>query len=863
MNEGTAHTSGSLEVRKGPSSLAVFFVKLLGALVLVVAGLRFPGTSVSGVGVVAAFVVLAATANATPFASTRLPGAVAGLGVASAILIVASNLPAPSGTVFATLVFAVPLADVIVVAASRLRNRRPLLAPENDHLLHRLERAGLGPVRAAVFLVCLELVMAVLGVLCVRGTVPSGVSLLVGLALIVSVVLAAGQVRMYERVNERVNESDQSGFHPAIVWSAVALLIAVVALGVPAVIATFRARGPALAGERAADAALVAARQGHIGQASADFSVARAQFLRARSDLHAPLSSAGLAYPLLGPNFRAIRTLASVGADLAGQGHNLALTTDRFRYRVRGGTVPVAQLASTAPKFRAALKTIDAAESRLHNLDTPYLLAPVKAATTGLLNRLVPAKSSVQRGIGIAQNVPAMLGLNGERRYFLAFQTDAESRATGGLIGLNGVLVAENGHLKLTGLENTGLLNKGGSPTRTLSAPADYIARYGRFDPAYNWQMVNLSPNFPTVGQVIANLYPQSGGTPVDGVVAMDPQGLSCLLKLVGPVSVSGWPVPIDAANVSAITQNQAYIANFGSSTARQAFLENLVKTVFNKLTSLSLPDPNTLVSALAPAVRGGHILVYSTSPAREAYLATLGMTGAIPPVVSDALEITTQNASANKIDYYLHRTVRYDVHLSPARANNSSKGSSPNGSSPNGSSANGSPANGSHGLARVNARVSVSLQNTAPKTGLPPVVIGPSGPGFAPGENRTFFTLYTPLQFTNATLNGVPTALASQRELGRNADSTFINVQADSTATLSVGLVGTVRLVNGGWYELNLPSQPVINPDKVSVDLSVARGWRIGGLRGAVRSGAGGAIANFTMTSPRTVWVQVVRSSN
>jgi hypothetical protein len=74
---------------------------------------------------------------------------------------------------------------------------------------------------------------------------------------------------------------------------------------------------------------------------------------------------------------------------------------------------------------------------------------------------------------GIAVNLPALLGLDWPRRYRWAFQTGAEARATGGLIGLNGVLVADQGHLQLSGLEDSVLLNSGGVLVRVLHAPPD------------------------------------------------------------------------------------------------------------------------------------------------------------------------------------------------------------------------------------------------------------------------------------------------------------------------------------------------------------------------------------------------------
>ena len=51
------------------------------------------------------------------------------------------------------------------------------------------------------------------------------------------------------------------------------------------------------------------------------------------------------------------------------------------------------------------------------------------------------------------------------------------------------------------------------------------------FDLPATWQQVNVSPNFPVTAQVIQQLYPQSGGDDVDGVIAIDPFGLASISK--------------------------------------------------------------------------------------------------------------------------------------------------------------------------------------------------------------------------------------------------------------------------------------------------------------------------------------------
>ena len=75
-----------------------------------------------------------------------------------------------------------------------------------------------------------------------------------------------------------------------------------------------------------------------------------------------------------------------------------------------------------------------------------------------------------------------------------------------------------------------------------------------------------------------------------------------------------------------------------------------------------------------------------------------------------------------------------------------------------------------------------------------------------------------------------------------------------------SATLSGTVRLVAGGWYELDLPSQPLINPDHVGVVVTVAPRWQVTGVRGATHLGSDRAEARLVTASQHAVWVRVGR---
>jgi hypothetical protein len=545
--------------------------------------------------------------------------------------------------------------------------------------------------------------------------------------------------------------------------------------------------------------------------------------------------SAGLAYPVLSTNLDAARTLVSSGLAMAKTGSELVAEDQGYPRWIHGGTVDVQALAQAAPGLRQAAAVADRSNRTVAGLSRAYLVPTVASATNQLQRALGKARAELDAGAEAATYLPPLLGVDGPRRYFLAMQNPTESRGTGGLIGDWAVVAANDGHIQLQDFQPLGRLNTGGNSHRTLKAPATYLAQYQRFDPAQDWQNVNMSPDFPTVGAVISDLFPQSGGSPVDGVIAVDPAGLQALLTLTGPINVTGWPVPITAANVQHVTLFDAYL-RYTDEAQRSSFLGDVAHAAFSAFTGLQVGDPARLLAVLGPAAQGRHIQVYSSRVAEEAYLDEAGLAGALPSVRSDSVALTTQNLAANKIDYYLHRAMSYRVTLTPA----------------------GNPGGGLPSRTAADATYGLRLDNTAPASGLPPSIIGPYEPGFRAGEESTYLSIYSPLSFVSASLDGTPTTLSSAAGAKSNAYSAFINLQSGQRANLDVNLSGSVTMLPGGWYELDLPHQPVVNPDQVSVTVTLAPGWKVKAARGATVTDPQTISAKLTQSADRAVWVQI-----
>jgi hypothetical protein len=225
----------------------------------------------------------------------------------------------------------------------------------------------------------------------------------------------------------------------------------------------------------------------------------------------------------------------------------------------------------------------------------------------------------------------------------------------------------------------------------------------------------------------------------------------------------------------------------------------------FDNLVSGSLPAPKTLSAVLDPAVVQGRISFWSFHRSEQPLLRRLGIDGSFPATRGgDLLAVTTQNAGANKIDAFLHTSVLDHVTFNPSNG-------------------------------EVASEVTIYLTNDAPASGLSPIVIdSPADPGLAPGTNHTWLTLYSPLAFEKASIDGAPETMSSGVEVGVKAYSAYVDVPSGATVTLQVHLAGQVASRNALAMTVRL--QPAVNPEREVVEVTPAGAWRLATTDGSAR---------------------------
>ncbi len=592
--------------------------------------------------------------------------------------------------------------------------------------------------------------------------------------------------------------------------------------GIVGAVAAATAVGPLRRGLSTATATIDATQAVELEATAAGLSRAGEDFARARGALEAWWAFPARVVPVVAQHWRVLQAAAVTGDQLAEAGQRALNAPALADVRVSDGRVPLEQLAAIEPPVADVAARATAARRRLDAARSAWLVPQLADELDSRLERV----RDIERTTGLAHRVlpmvPGLLGAEGPRRYFLAVQTPAEARAGGGFLGNYGEITADDGRLSLARFgRQADLTLAPGAATRTLEAPEDFLARYARFRPEQTWANVNMSPDVPTNAAVIANLYPQSGGAPIDGVITVDPAALAALLGVVGPVEVPTWPTPINAANALQVLLFDQY-QRHDTSDERVDFLGDVAQIAWGRLTTGELPPVPQLLAAFGPAVADKHVFFSSTRPDEQQLFEDMGAAGKVPPVRGDFLGLVTQNAAANKIDYFLRREVDYRVELDPGRG-------------------------------RLQAKARILLHNTAPAEGVGPALIGNELlPPLPNGSNKLYLSFYTPWELGQGRVDGAPVEFERATELGRRVYSATVVIPPRSTVALELDLAGRLPDAEGG-YRLDVYRQPMVSPDDVTATLALASGWR-------TEDGVGEHTSTLELTSDATVEVPLRR---
>jgi hypothetical protein len=396
---------------------------------------------------------------------------------------------------------------------------------------------------------------------------------------------------------------------------------------------------------------------------TADLHQAEADARAAQHDTHDPVW--GLTSWI--PPVHTIQGIASASNELANGALpslvDLGTTIEPSRLRVRPNTIALAPLRNAVPALTEAAKALRQARDEVAGLSAGWGL--VGSVRSEVLDELTSFAGSIDDARRFAIAAPSMLGGNGLRRYFVAIENNAESRATGGLVAGYSIVTADHGTLHVVSRGNDSQLANFITPRQIPVAALDreYLDMYGNYLPAQRWITSNLSPNFPDAAYLWAHLWQAQHGQRIDGVFGVDPFALQNIVGAVGSVTVPGYQGVYGGTNLASYLESKEYVDFAGSSSraqqARKDFISKVAHQVIKKMLSGS-GSPSAITAALGRSAGAGHLALWSSRPAEQAEISGTPLAGELPDSSAPFAAVHFDSATSSKLDYYLLRSLSY-----------------------------------------------------------------------------------------------------------------------------------------------------------------------------------------------------------
>ena len=550
---------------------------------------------------------------------------------------------------------------------------------------------------------------------------------------------------------------------------------------------------------------------GDSSAASDTLRQAAADLDAAHGDLDGPLTQPARLVPGLAQNRNTSAEVVESASAAANAAADALAIIDLDRLRISAGTVDLAALTDLQQPLADLSATVDDLRVVLDEADSPWLVAPIQNRLATVTTRADQAAHQAKALAATAEIAPAMLGADGPRTYLLAFVNTAEARGTGGLMGNWSEVTVDNGTMRVTDNGRSADLQTDSLRDLRLDVSPEYLTRYSTYGAAGAangggvvpkfWSNVTMPADMANTASPIAQMYEQATGQAVDGVFVIDPAGLGALVDVVGSIDVPQLDRSFNGDELRDFLLLEQYDLE---ESEREDLLESITEITIKSVLSDKLPKPQDLVSELANPALHGHISGWATRPDEEQLFEMVGMDALLPVTTTsgtDALAIVNNNASGNKIENFLERTIDYR----PIVDQNTGV---------------------------TTATLTIELTNTAPTVGYPDYVIGNIID--APiGTNRMLVDVYSKLDVDAIRLDGDDTEVSMAPELGYTVYRTLLSIPPGKTAVLELELSGNV---GPGPYQLAYRPQALPNNDQLSINATTSGGNEIFSFEGELQ---------------------------
>ena len=241
---------------------------------------------------------------------------------------------------------------------------------------------------------------------------------------------------------------------------------------------------------------------------------------------------------------------------------------------------------------------------------------------------------------GFLENV---IGIDKHKKYLILFNNYSELRPTGGFPGTYGIISFSNG-----GLENffvNDVYNLDGQLKRKIIPPK----QLQHITPTWAMRDVAWFIDFPTSAKKVVEFFEEESGYGVNGVIALNPDIISHILKVVGPIEMPEYNMTITADNFLASVQEEV---EYGDNRAQpKTIIVDLAPRLLDKLYSADSGQWMEIFSELVTSLEEKDTMFYFEDKELESFAIEENFGGEIKQTDADYLTVNLSNIKGSKTD--------------------------------------------------------------------------------------------------------------------------------------------------------------------------------------------------------------------
>jgi hypothetical protein len=270
----------------------------------------------------------------------------------------------------------------------------------------------------------------------------------------------------------------------------------------------------------------------------------------------------------------------------------------------------------------------------------------------------------------IITHLKPILGVDKPKNYLLLFQNDAELRPTGGFLTAYATLSVDKG--KFTTSNSHDIYSLDDRFGNRLKAPEPILAYHKN---VFNWHLrdMNLAPDFKvSMDTFLENYGKVENISKFDGVIAVDTQVLVDLLKVLGPVGVSGFgnfsaenDERCDCPQVFYELERYADQPATGLKEERKGIIGPLMHSILlNAMVSPRKQWP-LFMNVLFTNIAEKHLLLYFFDENIQETIEVLNASGRIKEYDGDYLQVNDCNFAGAKSNMFIKESFTQEIEVS------------------------------------------------------------------------------------------------------------------------------------------------------------------------------------------------------